>query len=195
VVFTYTTIQGLKKMNEINTPNIEVQCKADNYFSVKTLTVLPHTQENWLTFFNSETNPTESLSVLFNNAKNNDAKSIEKKQYVELIISLDPSVAADWEFYGNGVEYCGADSNCQYNISTEITDGNTLVLTIAQVEPTYEFLGVDKDNLEKVVEVTEGKETEYLPISFRYTAKHVPSGKIYMSQDPKIIVRRPGATL
>ncbi|MBB1292235.1 hypothetical protein [Pseudoalteromonas sp. SR41-4] len=182
-------------MNEINTPNIEVQCKADNYFSVKTLTVLPHTQENWLTFFNSETNPTESLSVLFNNAKNNDAKSIEKKQYVELIISLDPSVAADWEFYGNGVEYCGADSNCQYNISTEITDGNTLVLTIAQVEPTYEFLGVDKDNLEKVVEVTEGKETEYLPISFRYTAKHVPSGKIYMSQDPKIIVRRPGATL
>ncbi len=195
MVFTYTTIQGLKKMNEINTPNIEVQCKADNYFSVKTLTVLPHTQENWLTFFNSETNPTESLSVLFNNAKNNDAKSIEKKQYVELIISLDPSVAADWEFYGNGVEYCGADSNCQYNISTEITDGNTLVLTIAQVEPTYEFLGVDKDNLEKVVEVTEGKETEYLPISFRYTAKHVPSGKIYMSQDPKIIVRRPGATL
>lgn len=181
-------------MNDIKTPNIEVQCKADNYFSVKTLTVLPHTQENWLTFFNNETNPTESLSVLFNNAGKNNLISTEKRQYVELIISLDPSVAADWEFYGNGVEYCGADSNCQYNISTEITDDDTLVLRIAQVEPTYEFNGVDKDNLEKVVEVTEGKETEYLPISFRYTAKHVPSGKIYMSQDPKIVVRRPGAT-
>lgn len=182
-------------MNDIKTPDIEVQCQADNYFSVKTLTVLPHTHESWLTFFNGETTPTESLSVYFNNAGKNDSKSIEKKQYVELIINIDPTVAADWEFYGNGVEYCGADSNCQYNISTMIMDDDTLVLRITQVEPTYEFVGADKDNLDQVIEVTEGQETEYLPISFRYTAKHVPSGKIYMSQDPKIVVRRPGNTL
>ena len=182
-------------MNDIKTPNIDVQCKADNYFSVKTLTVLPHPHESWLTFFNGETTPTESLSVYFNNAGKGDSKSIEKKQYVELIINIDPTVAADWEFYGNGVEYCGADSNCQYNISTLIMDDDTLVLRITQVEPTYEFVGADKDNLDQVIEVTEGQETEYLPISFRYTAKHVPSGKIYMSQDPKIVVRRPGNTL
>lgn len=182
-------------MNDIQTPNIEVLCQPDNYFSVKTLTVLPHVNENWLTFFDNETNPTEELSVLFDNAKQGVSKSTEAKQYVELIIQLDPSVAADWEFYGNGVEYCGADSNCQYNLSTEITNDDTLVLRITQVVPTYEFNGVDKDNLDKVIEVTEGEHTQYLPISFRYTAKHLPTNKIYMSQDPKIIVRRPGATL
>ena len=80
-------------MNDIKTPNIDVQCKADNYFSVKTLTVLPHTHESWLTFFNGETTPTESLSVYFNNAGKDDSKSIEKKQYVELIINIDPTVS------------------------------------------------------------------------------------------------------
>lgn len=182
-------------MNDIKTPDIEVQCQADNYFSVKTLTVLPHTHESWLTFFNGEATPTDSLSVYFNNANESHSTSIEKKQFLELIINIDPSVAANWEFYGNGVEYCGADSNCQYNISTMIMDDDTLVLRITQVAPTYEFVGADKDNLDQVIEVTEGQETEYLPISFRYTAKHLPSGKIYMSQDPKIVVRRPGATL
>ncbi len=177
-------------MNNIKTPDIEVQCESDNYFSVKKMTVLPHVNESWLTFFNEETNPTESLSILFDNDKAG-SKSNEKKQYVELRIKIDPSVAADWAFYGNGVEYCGADSNCQYNVSTEIQDDNTLKLKITQVSSTFEFKGVDKDNLDKVIEVTEGADTEYLPISFRYTAKHLPTGKIYMSQDPKIVVRRP----
>lgn len=187
-------MQGLKKMNDVKTPNIEVECKVCDYFSINTLTVLPHTHENWLTFFGNETNPTESLSVLFKNAENDAHKSNEKRQFVELVINIDPSVANDWEFYGNGVEYCGADSNCQYNISTEIRDNDTIVLRITQVEPTYEFNGVDKDNLDQVIVVTENKEAGYLSISFRYTAKHLPSNKIYMSQDPKIVVRRPGAT-
>lgn len=176
-------------MIQSDTPNMIVPCELNNFSADKGLTLVPHINDKWTTFCLDSAQFSETLNIEFEN--NNQHKNIEKEQVAKLIITFDSTVAADWQFYGNGVEYCGADSNCQYNVSTEITNDNTLVLKITQVVPTYEFKGVNKNNLDEVIEVTEGTDTKYLPISFRYTAKHLPSGKIYMSQDPKIAVRRP----
>ncbi|NNG41590.1 hypothetical protein HJP15_01315 [Pseudoalteromonas sp. NEC-BIFX-2020_002] len=179
-------------------PDIQVPCNEDNFSQTAHFTLLPHTSESWLTFHvntESSTLLTETLSIEFQNPKGTTPAGLAVKQFAELVVTLDQSVADEWVFYGNGVEYCGAGSNCQYNISTSIdASGKVLTLKVTDVGATYAFAGVDTGNLDKVIEVTQGEDTAYLPISFRYVAKH-NSGQIYMSQDPKIVVRRPGNTL
>lgn len=120
-------------------------------------------------------------------------KILESQQYAVLIFTIDSSVASDWEFFGNGTEILSSGGNCQYNVLTEVLDPKNLKIEISQVAPTtYSFGDQPDQNLDTVIKVTpaDNGDNEYLAVNFRYVLKYLPTGEIYMSQDPRVGSRR-----
>ncbi|WP_105214830.1 hypothetical protein [Pseudoalteromonas sp. T1lg22] len=175
-----------------NHTNLIVPCLPNDYTAQQSFMLTPSSSQRWVTQLNDSGERlgganNDDFNVTFTN--NADDPSIEKRQEARFIVHIEDP---DWEFFGNGVEYVKSDSNCNYNVDSQLSeDKKQLTIVLRQVEPTIRYAGSDNSPLDKVIEVTPSPSAQPLTIGFRYTAKQLSSGRFYMSQDPRIIVDRP----
>ncbi|MBS3797355.1 hypothetical protein [Pseudoalteromonas sp. BDTF-M6] len=177
------------------TPNnntLIVPCEPNDYTAQQSFMLTPSTSQRWITQL-SESGESlggpnnDDFNVNFTN--NPSDPSLEKLQEARFVVHIEDP---DWEFFGNGVEYVKNNSNCNYNVDSQLSDDKKqLTIVLRQVEPTVNYAGSDNSPLDKVIEVTPSPSAQPLTIGFRYTAKQLSSGRYYMSQDPRIIVERP----
>lgn len=148
----------------------------------------------WQTLQNGKA--VDSLMVTFDNHNS----AINFAQEATLILEM---AVEGWSFFGNGIEYCQAIDNCNYNLRSYVSsDNKTLVLKIANVGQTQQFINAENPGLpiplDQVVAVNLATATPSdadLAISFRYVVQFADPDaaepQIFMSQDPGVIIRRP----
>ena len=168
-----------------------VPCEANDHTAQQSFMLTPNVSQRWQTQLigNNELQapPQDVFGITFtNNAK---SPGVAKKQKAMLVINIEDP---DWEFFGNGVEYVSSESNCNYNIDSQLSeDKKQLTITVHQVDVTIQYQQAANAPADKVIEVKPSSTAQALGINFRYTAKHLSSGKFYMSQDPRVVVDRP----
>ena len=98
----------------------------------------------------------------------------------------------NWTFYGNGVEYCGAKSNCQYQLTSSVSkDGQSVTVTISPCSPSYTLDNTQiMQNLDKPICLPRVTEVSTDPVGFRLVASQ-NGDNLYLSQDPEVVIRRP----
>ncbi|MFY8273644.1 hypothetical protein AAEU32_05915 [Pseudoalteromonas sp. SSDWG2] len=167
---------------------IIVPSEPNNHTTSQNFTLIPSATERWVTQ-NSDGMPNspDDFNITFTNNPTNP--SIAKRQEAILEIAItDP----DWEFFGNGVEYVSSESNCNYNVDSQLSeDRKTLTITVRNVAVTIGYALGNNPPPDRVIEVQPSASAQPLAVNFRYTAKNTSTGKFYMSQDPRIVVDRP----
>lgn len=97
-----------------------------------------------------------------------------------------------WQFYGNGVEFCGAKSNCQYQVSSQVSqNGLAVLVTVAPNAPSYALDNEQiNSNLSSPLSLPLNPQVSTDPIGFRLVATNNKT-TLYFSQDPEVVIRRP----
>lgn len=172
-------------------PEIQVPCEPGNVSVQEQLELIPSVNEPWQTYVvvngTKQNINGQDYPILFTN--NPAHADLQPTQHAELVVTISDN---DWEFFGNGVEYIKNYSNCNYNVDSSISaDKKQLTLKVHQVDTTFCYGKADDSPLDQVIEVAPSSTAEPLSIGFRFTAKNTANGKYYMSQDPRVIVRRP----
>ncbi|MEO2267928.1 hypothetical protein [Pseudoalteromonas pernae] len=178
-------------MTATESSTLIVPCEPNDHTAQQNFMLTPSASQRWVTQLIQNNEAVPGTQDIFNITFTNNAKnpSIAKRQEAILVINIEDP---DWEFFGNGVEYVTSESNCNYNISSVLSDDNRqLTITVQQVSFTYKYVSQSNPPADQVIEVQPSTEPQPLNIDFRYTAKQVSTGKYYMSQDPRVVVDRP----
>ena len=184
-----------------NTFEISVPCTCENTTATYAFTLTPSLpvageKSTWPTigYVDGELKEVDVFSFKFDTADTSAGvpEVLENEQSVVLMISINAEMASDWEFFGNGTEMISAYDNSQYDVCTQVLDPKTLKIKISQVPQTlYSFGKQPLDNLDTVIKVTpEENNAKAHSVDFRYVLKHLPTGDVYMSQDPMFASRR-----
>ncbi|WP_462157186.1 hypothetical protein [Pseudoalteromonas sp. GB56] len=178
-------------MTATESSTLIVPCEPNDHTAQQNFMLSPSATQRWVTQLIQNNEAVPDTQDVFNITFSNNAKNqgIAKRQAAILVVNIEDT---DWEFFGNGVEYVNSESNCNYNISSQLSDDNRqLTITVQQVGFTYKYAAQSNAPSDQVIEVQPSAEPQPLSIDFRYTAKQISTGKFYMSQDPRVVVDRP----
>ena len=108
---------------------------------------------------------------------------------------IDDDYSDKWRLYGKGVEFFGAGCNCQYSMKASLSPcGNGGEMVLYNTQPTYQFDAIKPPIGSQ--RVTLSKRALFLPVTLSFMAEHQHSNskknEVYMSQDPKIGIGKPG---